>query len=44
MSRVDVIDLELTVLKADGLAAKDTNIFGKLSIAFYSLFVLSMRS
>lgn len=25
---VDVVDLELTVVKADGLAAKDTNIFG----------------
>jgi hypothetical protein len=29
MSRIDVIDLELTVIKADGLAAKDTNFFGE---------------
>ena len=26
---LDVIDLELTIIKADGLAAKDTNIFGE---------------
>ena len=32
MSGVPVIDLELTVVKADGLAAKDTNIFGECSI------------
>ena len=32
MSGVPVIDLELTVVKADGLAAKDTNIFGKEDI------------
>ena len=29
MSRVDTIDLELTVLMADGLAPKDTKLFGK---------------
>lgn len=27
---LEVIELELTIIRGDGLAAKDTNIFGKL--------------
>ena len=44
MSRVDTIDLELTVLMADGLAPKDTKLFGKQTEVFMCISACSYVS